>query len=110
MSSILEDVKHMLGLLPEDTAFDLDVIIKVNTAISDLTQLGVGPVQGYQITGPENQWNEFADDPRMNAVKSYIFLKAKLMFDPPQSGFATQAIERQLTEMQYRINVVADYG
>lgn len=110
MSSILNDTKHMIGLLPEDTAFDMTVVIHVNTAISDLTQLGVGPVQGYQITGPENQWDELVNDPRMNAVKSYVFLKVKLLFDPPQSGFAAQAIERQLTEMQYRINVVADYG
>lgn len=110
MSSILNDTKHQLGLLPEDKSFDPSVIINVNTAISDLTQLGVGPVQGYQIDGEWNEWDEFVNDPRMNAVKSYVFLKTKLLFDPPASGFATAAMERQLTELQYRINVVADYG
>lgn len=110
MSSILNDVKHALGLLPEDAAFDVDVIMHTNTAISTLTQLGVGPVQGFRITGADEQWSQFADDPRLSAVQSFIFLTVKLMFDPPASGFATAAMERQLEQLAYRINVVVDYG
>lgn len=109
MSSILDDVKHVLGLLPEDTAFDVDVMMHINTALSILTQLGVGPVQGYRITGKENQWNEFTDDPRLDAVRSYIYLKVKLMFDPPLPSVLS-SMERQLDELVYRINVVVDYG
>lgn len=111
MSSILEDTKHQLGLLPSDTAFDRDIILKINMALATLTQLGVGPVQGYQITDDANQWEEFTGgDPRLNAVMSYVYLKVKREFDPPPSGYATQSMDRQIQEMEYRINVVVDYG
>lgn len=109
-TSILNDVKHTLALLPEQTAFDIDIIMHINSAISTLTQLGVGPVEGYMITGPNNLWGEFANDPRLNAVKSYIFLKVKLVFDPPGTGFVLSSIERQIQELEYRINVIVDYG
>lgn len=110
MSSILDDVKHMLGITPEETAFDTDVIAFVNGAFGTLTQLGVGLIVGYQITGKNNQWEEFYTDPRLNAVKSYIFLCSKLAFDPPNTGFVLQSMERQKQELEFRLNVVADYG
>jgi hypothetical protein len=109
-TSILNDVKHVLGLLPENTAFDIDVMMHINSQFATLTQLGAGPVQGYAITGPENLWEEFVDDIRLNSVKSYIYLKVKLLFDPPQTGFVTTSMENQIQELEYRINVVADYG
>lgn len=110
MSSILNDVKHNLGI-PEDVdEFDLDVMIFINSAFGTLTQLGVGPTIGFQITGPENQWGEFYTDPRLNAVKSYLFLCCKLAFDPPDTGFVTESMNRQKQELEYRLNVVADYG
>lgn len=109
-SSILNDVKHTLGLLPDQKAFDIDIMIHINGAISTLTQLGVGPVNGYMIESENNQWDEFADDPRLNSVKSYIILRTKLVFDPPGTGFVIAAIERQIAELEYRINVVVDYG
>lgn len=110
MSSILNDVKHSLGLLPGDTAFDSDIIMGVNTSLSILTQLGVGPVEGFRITSDAEQWNQFADDARLSTVQSYIFLKVKLMFDPPATGFVLASMERQIQELEYRINVVVDYG
>lgn len=111
MSSILNDTKHQLGLLPSDDAFDISIILEINSALSILSQLGAGPVQGYQITGPENEWAEFTGgDPRLNAVMTYVYYKVKLAFDPPKSGFQTQSMERQLEELAYRINVVVDYG
>lgn len=110
MSSILNDVKHTLGLLPENTAFDIDIIMHINTALSILSQVGVGPIAGYQIESDANQWSEFADDARLNAVRSYIYLKVKLMFDPPGTGFATASYERQLDELLFRVNCVVDYG
>lgn len=109
-TSILDDVKHNLGLLPEDTSFDQSVITHINSAISILTQLGVGPVEGYEISDAGNMWDEFVDDKRLNSVKSYIFLKVKLMFDPPGTGFVLASQERQIQEMEYRINTVVDYG
>lgn len=110
MGSILNDVKHAIGLLEDDTSFDRVVIMHTNTAISDLTQLGVGPVEGFRITGATEQWSQFADDPRLAAVQSYIVLKVTVLFDPPKTGFTQDAFERQLAEMAFRINVVVDYG
>lgn len=110
MSSILNDVKHSLGLLPEETAFDLELVLHINTTLAILHQIGAGPVEGFEITGPDETWNQFVTDPRMNAVKSYVYLKVRLMFDPPQTGFTTAAFERQLEELVFRINVVSDYG
>lgn len=109
-SSILDDVKHALGLLPEQTAFDIEIIMHINSAISTLTQLGVGPINGFSVTDNSQQWSDFADDARLNAARSYIVLKVRLIFDPPKTGFETAAIERQIQEMEFRINVVVDYG
>jgi hypothetical protein len=110
MTSILDDVKHMCGITPEETAFDVDLIAFINGAFGTLTQLGLGPVVGYQITSKQNEWSEFFTDPRMSAVKTYVFLVTKMSFDPPTTGFTQQAYERQKTELEYRLNVVADYG
>lgn len=110
MSSILNDTKHQLGLLESQTQFDTDIKIAINAAIADLTQLGVGPVGGFQILGPATQWTEFVNDPRLNSVMTFIFLKVKLVFDPPKTGFHMAALERQIKELEYRINVVVDYG
>lgn len=109
-TSILNDVKHLLGLLPEETAFDGDLIILINSQFAKLTQLGVGPIAGYEITSDGNMWDEFFDDVRLNAVKSYVFLNVRLSFDPPKTGFELSAIERQIDELVYRINIVVDYG
>lgn len=113
MSSILDDTKHMLGLLPDDTSFDTDVVIHINSVFSTLTQLGVGPEAGYMITGKDNQWSEFIPDTdivKLNAVKSYMYLRVKLLFDPPPTGFVLASQERQIQELEWRLNVVVDYG
>lgn len=110
MSSILNDVKHMLGQLPTQKDFDSDIIILINGVFGTLTQLGVGPMIGFQITSDQNEWSEFTTDPRLNAVKSYVFLCTKMSFDPPQTGFVLDSMDRQKQEMEYRLNVVADYG
>lgn len=110
MSSILDDVKHMLGLLPEETAFDQDIILHINSVFGVLHQLGVGPLTGFMIEDNSATWDEFVTDNRLNIVKSYMFLRVKLFFDPPQTGFTQQAMERQITEMEYRINVTAEYS
>lgn len=109
-TSILDDVKHNLGLLPEDTAFDSDIMMHINSTFATLTQLGVGPAVGFQITSKDNTWAEFFTDPRLNAAKSYVFLCVKMLFDPPDTGFVFSSMERQKQEMEYRLNVVADYG
>lgn len=108
--SILEDIKHMLGITPEEKAFDRDIINFVNAAFGTLNQLGLGLVVGYQITDETNEWAEFYTDPRLNAVRTYVYLSTKQAFDPPTTGFATDAMDRQLRELEFRLNVVADYG
>lgn len=110
MSSILNDVKHNLGILPENKAFDADIIMLINGVFGTLTQLGVGPAIGFQISSEANEWAEFYTDPRLNAVKTFIFLKCKLAFAPPDTGFVVNSYERQIEELTYRLNVVADYG
>lgn len=110
MSSILTDVKHMLGITEDMTDFDSDITILINTAFGTLTQLGVGPVIGYQIVDASNKWEEFTTDPRLSGVKTFVFLKTKLAWDPPKSGFVTDSMERQIKELEYRLNVVAEYG
>ena len=110
MSSILNDVKHQLGLLPEDTQFDSDLIMFINGEFGTLHQLGLGPDEGFFIEDDSSEWDEFFTDPRLNAVMSYVFLSVKLLFNPPDRGFMVEAMERQKTEMQFRLNVAAEHG
>lgn len=110
MSSILNDVKHSLGIPEENTAFDQDLILFINGVFGTLTQLGVGPVIGFQITSKDNEWAEYYTDPRLNSVKSYMFVCVKMLFDPPSTSFVVEAMKEQKQELEYRLNVVADYG
>lgn len=109
-SSILDDIKHTLGILPEETAFDIDILLFVNGVFGTLTQLGVGPTIGYQIDSKDNTWAEYFTDARLNAVKTYIFLCVKMNFDPPTSAAMMDAMARQKTEAEFRLNLVAEYG
>lgn len=109
-SSILDDVKHLLGLMADDTSFDTDVVLHINSAFGTLHQLGVGPVEGFMITDNTAKWDDFFDLVTLNAVKSYVYLKVRLIFDPPKTGFEMTAINDQIRELEFRLNVVADYG
>lgn len=108
MSSILDDVKHALGLLPAGTAFDSDIVMHINTCFATLNQLGVGPELGFQISDNEAQWEDFITDMRLNGVKSYIFLRVRLLLDPPQVGFVISSMDRQIQELEWRLMVEAD--
>ena len=107
--SILDDVKHQLGLHPTETAFDLDIIIHINTVMLTLTQLGVGPELGFSIADSTAVWDDLFDDQRLNAVKSYVYLRVKLLFDPPATGFNLSSYERQITELEFRLNAEVDF-
>jgi len=109
MSSILQDIKHLLGIPAEETAFDTDVIIHINSALATLNQIGVGPNTGYAITGEDEEWEDFTDLSTINSVKSYIYFEVRLMFDPPKTGFELGSIERQRTELQFRLQVACGY-
>lgn len=108
-SSILNDVKKLLGLGEDYIAFDTDVIILINSAFSKLTQLGVGPESGYSIADFNNKWDEF-DCGEINSsfVKNYIFLSVKVTFDPPSSSYVQDAYNSQIAELEWRMMIEAD--
>ena len=104
--SILTSTKKVLGIAEDYTAFDLDIITHINTAFSTLTQLGVGPAAGFAIEDNVAVWTDFyADDLQYNAVKSYVFLRTRMLFDPPQTSYLITAMEKQIQELEWRLNV-----
>jgi hypothetical protein len=104
--SILDDTKKLLGLAPDYTAFDTDVIIHINTVLSTLSQLGLGSDGGMSIIDNTVTWTSlFGSDPKLNNIKSYMFMRVKMMFDPPQTSFALDAYNKQIQELEWRINV-----
>ena len=109
MDSILVSIKKLLGIAADYTHFDPDIIMHINSAFSVLTQLGVGPPEGFRIDDDAKTWNDFISDTiRLDAVKSYVYLKVSLMFDPPTSSAILSARERQISELEWRLNVAAE--
>lgn len=110
MESILTSIKKLL-LVPEDyKQFDNDIIMHINSVFMTLTQLGVGPSDGFFIEDDSLEWADFVDDvTKVQAIKTYIFLKVKLLFDPGSIGSSTlAAYERQIQELEWRLNVIAE--
>lgn len=104
--SILQSTKHLLGLEPDYEVFDAGIINHVNSAFFNLNQLGVGPDEVFTINGSDEVWTDFdADVNRVIAVKSFVYYKARLAFDPPQTSYAIKAIEDQIQELTWRLNV-----
>ena len=110
MESILTSIKKLLGITEEYEHFDVDIIIHINSAFSVLTQLGVGPEEGFRIEDAGAVWSDFLyDDPRLEMVRTYVYLKVKQTFDSNSSSAAViEAINRQIQELEWRINVVVD--
>lgn len=109
MDSILTSIKKLLGIDASYKHFDKDLIIHINSVLAILTQLGVGPENGFSISDKSATWNDFIpDSPKLGFVKSYMNLKVRLMFDPPLSSAAIEAINRQISELEWRIQVAAD--
>lgn len=103
--SILDSIKSMLGIDVEDTNFDKELIIYINGALMIINQLGVGP-SGYTIAGKANTWDEFLEDRTdLELVKTNIYLRVRLIFDPPQNSFLVAAIKEQITEYDWRIEL-----
>lgn len=104
--SILDTIKKMLGLLPDYTAFDTDIVVNINSVFMTLNQLGVGPEEVFSIEDNSVAWSAFLTDiSKYSAVKTYIFLKVKLAFDPPTNSFYLAAIEKQISELEWRLSV-----
>ena len=109
MDSILTSIKKLLGITEEYDHFDKDIVMHINSAFSVLTQLGVGPKEGFSIKDASTTWSELLnDDLRLESVKTYVYYKVKLGFDPPQSSYAIESINRQISELEWRINVMAE--
>lgn len=109
INSILDSIKKKLGLFPEVvTEFDPDIIDAINMAFNVLTQLGVGPIEGFSINGNEETWDMFITDERANLVKTYVYIKTKLIFDPPQSSYAITALQEQAKEYEWRLNILVE--
>lgn len=109
--SILRTIKKMLGLPTDDFGqFDTDLIVHINSIFNTLTQLGVGPASGFTITGLDEVWSDFVTDQRLDMVKSYVYLKTRLAFDPPSSSSVLEAFNKQIAEYEWRLNVAVDPG
>lgn len=109
-TSILTSVKKGVGgIVESDESFDSDIIMHTNSVLSKLTQLGVGPKQGFRIKDKSSTWEDFVgDDPRLDMVRSFVVLSVRMMFDPPSSGTAAKAFEEQIAEYEWRLNVQAE--
>ena len=105
-NSILNDIKKQLGMVDEYTEFDTDIIISINSVLSVLKQMGVGPKEGFVITSSQETWDDYLgdlDQSSLNMVKTYIYQKVRLIFDPPQSSALLESINRQIAEFEWRL-------
>lgn len=111
MDSILTTVKKMLGIEEDYTDYDVDIIIHINSALNILTQMGVGPKEGFAINSKEETWDQFLDGEEnkvlLNDVKTYMYLKVKKYFDP-LTGSAGSSLDECIAELEWRINSTAD--
>lgn len=107
--SILTSIKKLLGITDEYTHFDQDIIIHINSVFMTLQQLGVGPNEGFYIEDGSSVWTDFIPESAiLNSVKSYIYLKVRLLFDPPTSSVAIDSINRIANEFEWRIHLAAE--
>lgn len=110
MESILTSIKKLLGIYEADTSFDIDIIIHINTVFMILRQMGIGPSEGFSITGSYETWSDYLSDTSLiESVKTYVALKVRLIFDPPASSAIIEAMNRTIGELEWRLNVQADY-
>ena len=109
MESILTSIKKLLGISEEYTHFDADLITHINSVFLILTQIGVGPSEGFSISDETAKWTDFIQDSiRLGAVKSFMYLKVKLLFDPPSSSSVMEATNKLIAELEWRLNVEAE--
>jgi hypothetical protein len=105
-NSILISTKKVLGIGESYTAFDPDIIMFINTSFSSLAQLGVGEDDGFFIQDETSEWSELGlPDKQLHMVKSFVFLKCRVLFDPPGTSFLLEAMDNQIKEFEWRLNV-----
>jgi hypothetical protein len=109
MDSILTSVKKTLGITEEYEHFDVDIIMHINSVLAILTQIGVGPEQGFSINDSSAKWSDFiGEDARLECVKSYVGLKVKLLFDSTLSSAVIESTNRIISELEWRILIATD--
>ena len=110
--SILQTIRRMIGPSMLDSEFDTDLVVHINSVLFDLNELGVGPKEGFVVTGDTETWEDFLGEgvKNLEAVKTFVFLKVKMIFDPPTVGGVIAAYEKLIKEYEWRINVMVDPG
>lgn len=111
--SILSTIKKLLGVTDDYDYFDQDLLIHINSTLMSLSQIGVCPSQDFYTLDKDTTWSEYLgydyqENIDFGSIKSYIYLKVKLLFDPPQNSFTIEAINKMITEMEWRINIVSE--
>lgn len=108
-NSILLTIKKMLGISEEYHAFDIDIITNINSVFLTLNQLGVGPSSPFQITGEDEVWTDFEESTKVPGIQTYLYLKVRLLFDPPTNSFLVDSIRKQIDELEWRLNIQKEY-
>lgn len=108
--SILISIKELLGVSENDDSFDTDIIIHINSVFMFLKRMGVGPTNGFRITGPGDIWSDFIENDceDFECVKTYVYLKTRLVFDPPASSTTLQTMKELINELEWSLNIVAE--
>lgn len=108
-ASILTNVKKVLGIAESYTAFDEDVLMHINATFSVLQQLGIGPIEGFMVHDEDDEWEDFdAPTVQLNLVKTYVFLKVRILFDPPTTSYLIDAATKQIDQFEWRLNVMRE--
>ena len=108
MDSVLNSIKKLLGIQESYTIFDADLIMHINSTFAMLNQIGIGPKEGFMIEDSYTTWDEYITQANESMVKSYIYLKVRLLFDPPSNNSLTESINRQLSELEWRLYLEGD--
>lgn len=104
--SILTSIKKLLGIEESYTPFDVDIVMHINTALSTLDDLGIGPNGGFFITNKDATWDQFlgTNEVYYDSIKSYVYLRVRMLFDPPATGFHVSAMDAQIKEFEWRLS------
>lgn len=107
--SILLSIKKLLGIGDDYKHFDEDIIMHINSVFMILNQLGIGPEAGFSISDESSMWEDFTEDiTLLEALRTYVYMRVRLMFDPPSSSFVLTSFENQIKELEWRLNVMVD--
>ena len=105
IDGILDTIKKLLGIDEDDDSFDIDIIIIINSITPILGQMGIGPSNGYIVKSKDDKWSDYISDSTINleGVKNYIFIKTKLIFDPPTNSTTIESLNKVLSELEWRM-------